>query len=72
MSFADRMRRWKLERASVHKKRRPRPRSNKFSGGDRETLPRPHKRQQIWVGGYVKQDGTKIKGYYRTNAQYRR
>lgn len=70
-SFSNIMRSWKLERASVHKKRAPRPRSNKFSGGDTEALPKPHARQQVWVGGYVKKDGTKIKGYMRRNGQYK-
>lgn len=65
------MRRWKLERASVHRKRQRRPRSNKFSGGDKEALPKKHARRQTWVGGYRRRDGTKIKGYFRHNAQYR-
>ena len=75
MSFlrkkAKSMRRWKLERASVHRKRRPRPRSNKFSGGDNEALPQKHARQQVWVGGYRRRGSKKkIKGYFRRNAQY--
>lgn len=61
---------WKLERASVHKKRAKRARSNKYSGGDSDTKPAKHSRKGEWVGGYRRSDGTKVKGYYRTNAQY--
>lgn len=61
---------WRLERATVHKKRRERPRSNKYSGGDQEVLPKAHKRKQTWVGGYKRRSGKKIKGYFRSNAQY--
>jgi hypothetical protein len=63
-------RKWKLERASVHKKRHRRPRSNKYSGGDSDKKPPKHSRKGLWVGGYIRDDGTKVKGYYRTNAQY--
>lgn len=65
------MRRWKLERASVHRKRARRPRSNKFSGGDTEALPKKHERKNVWVGSYKRQGRTKkVKGYFRRNAQY--
>jgi hypothetical protein len=64
-----------MERASVggplRRAQGKRARSNKFSGGDSDTRPRAHSRKGNWVGGYVKRDGTKVKGYYRTSAQYR-
>lgn len=65
------LRRWKMERASVRRKRVRRARSNKYSGGDTDRRPKPHSAKQMWVGGYRKRDGTRVKGYYRSNAQYR-
>ena len=59
---------WKLERASVHRKGKDRPRSNKYSKSDTDTRPAPHSREQVWVGGYTRADGTKVKGYYRETA----
>ena len=56
---------WKLERASVHVAGKTRPRSNKYSGGDSGKRPAAGTREQIWVGGYSRGDGTKIKGHYR-------
>jgi len=74
-SAANKKRAWKMERASVKGPRRQaqgkRARSNKFSGGDTTKKPKGHTRKGLWVGGYTKKDGTKVKGYYRTNAQYR-
>ena len=67
---ADKKRSWKMERASVHKKGAKRARSNKYSKGDTTKKPKGHSRKGEWVGGYSKKDGTKVKGYYRTNAQY--
>lgn len=55
---------WKLERASVHTGS-GRPRSNKYSGSDSKGRPGPGERQQIWVGGYTRKDGTRIEGHYR-------
>lgn len=73
LSSINRARRWKMERASVHKKgKSQRPRSNKYSGGDKEAKPKKHARQQIWVGGYTKSNGTHVKGYVRHNAQYKK
>ena len=60
-----------MERASVSRAGAKRARSNKFSGGDASKKPRVHSRKGSWVGGYTKRDGTKVKGYYRTSAQYR-
>ena len=59
---------WKLERATVHVKGRSRPRSNKYSGSDRSRKPLPHSRTRVWVGGYVRSDGTKVSGHYRSTA----
>jgi hypothetical protein len=59
---------WKLERASVSESGKSRPRSNKYSGGDSDRKPAAGSRQKVWVGGYTRADGTKIKGYYRATA----
>jgi hypothetical protein len=59
---------WKMERASVSTAGKSRPRSNKYSGGDSDTKPAPGSREKVWVGGYTRADGTKIKGYYRATA----
>jgi hypothetical protein len=59
---------WKQERASVHRPGQSRPRSNKYSGSDSKPAPPPGTRQQIWVGGYTKADGTKVEGHYRATA----
>lgn len=56
---------WKLERASVHKNGKSRPRSNKYSGGDSDTRPAPGERERVWVGGYTRADGSKVHGHYR-------
>ena len=55
---------WKLERASVHVTGKARPRSNKYSDGDAGPKP-AGERERVWVGGYTKQDGTRIEGHYR-------
>jgi hypothetical protein len=60
---------WKLELASVHRKAKTRPRSNKYSKSDSDTKPAPHSRGKVWVGGYVRSDGRKVKGHYRAIAQ---
>lgn len=59
---------WKLERASVKRKNRKRPRSNKYSRSDTTTEPRAGSRSRIWVGGYKRGDGTRVSGYYRSPA----
>ena len=56
---------WKLERASVHGKKAARPHSNKFSKSDDETKPRPNSRSKVWVGGYTRSDGTKVRSHFR-------
>lgn len=57
---------WKLERASVNTSNKTRPRSNKYSKSDTDERPAPHSRSRIWVGGYVRSDGRKVSGYYRS------
>ena len=32
--------------------------------------PAKHSRKGLWVGGYTRKGGVKVKGYYRTNRQY--
>jgi hypothetical protein len=59
---------WKLERASVSENGKTRPRSNKYSTGDSGREPSRGSRQQVWVGGYKRADGTKVGGYYRATA----
>jgi len=56
---------WKLERASVSVNGKTRPRSNKYSGGDTGKKPAVGSRSRVWVGGYTREDGTKVAGYYR-------
>ena len=55
---------WKGERASVSHASRSRPRSNKYSGGDSKRSS-PSSRDRVWVGGYTRADGSKVKGHYR-------
>lgn len=59
---------WKMERASVKVPGKKRPRSNKYSDSDPSNKPAPGTREQIWIGGYTRADGTKIKGHYRYTA----
>ena len=59
---------WHLERASVKVAGKSRPRSNKYSANDSSKKPAPGERQQIWVGGYTRADGHKVKGHYRATA----
>jgi len=56
---------WKLERASVHLKGRTRPRSNKYSGSDKDKRPAPHTRTKFWVGSYTRSDGVHVEGHFR-------
>jgi hypothetical protein len=60
-----------MERASVKVAGKKRPRSNKYSGSDAGQKPAVGERQRIWVGGYVRNDGMKVNGYYRSAAQAR-
>ena len=56
---------WKLERASVHKEGKSRPRSNKYSHSDSHRRPASGERVKCWVGGYTRSDGVHVKGHYR-------
>jgi hypothetical protein len=53
---------WKKERASVDKKNKSRPKSNKYSSSDRSK--RENNAEQYWRAGYTRKDGTKVKGHY--------
>jgi len=57
---------WKLERTGVSSNSRSR--SNKYSGGDTTKRPAPGSRDRVWVGGYTRADGSKVKGHYRATA----
>jgi hypothetical protein len=52
----------------VSRQGKSRPKSNKYSGSDQSKRPAPGTREQVWVGGYQRADGTKVKGYYRETA----
>ena len=53
---------WKKERASVDKKNKSRPKSNKYSSSDRSK--REDNAEQYWRAGYTRKDGTKVQGHY--------
>ena len=53
---------WKNERASVDKKNKSRPKSNKYRSSDQSK--REENAEQYWRAGYTRQDGTKVKGHY--------
>lgn len=53
---------WKKERASVSRKGKAKPRSNKYSASD-STQP-PETRERYWRAGYTRKDGTRVKGHY--------
>jgi hypothetical protein len=55
---------WKNERASVSKKSKSRPRSNKYSSSDNGNRPEAGSSEQYWRAGYTRKDGTKVKGHY--------
>lgn len=57
---------WKMERASVNRPGKTRPRSNKYSKSDKSKKPAVGERERCWVGGYTRADGTTVAGYYRT------
>lgn len=69
---ANKKRSWKMERASIRRKRVARSRSNKYSASDVASRPKAHSQKQMWVGGYTRADGTRVKGYYRVNFAYSR
>lgn len=53
---------WKNERASVDRKNKSRPKSNKYSASDKSR--RKDNAEQYWRAGYTRADGTKVKGHY--------
>ena len=56
---------WKNERASVNKRNRSRPKSNKYSRtSDSSKRPKAGSTEQYWRAGYTRKDGTKVKGHY--------
>ncbi len=61
---------WTMERGTVHRGGRARPRSNKYSKSDttRDRKPAAGARGRVWVGGYVRTDGVRVKGHYRVVA----
>jgi hypothetical protein len=60
---------WKLERSSVYVAGKSRPRSNKYSASDSDEKPAPGTRARVWVGGYVRSDGKKGRGHFRSAPQ---
>lgn len=54
---------WKKERASVSRKDKSKPRSNKYSSSDSRQKP-PESRDHYWRAGYTRKDGTRVKGHY--------
>ena len=59
---------WKKERASVNKKNKSRPKSNKYSKSDTTTRPEAGNTERYWRAGYTRKDGTKVKGHYVNKA----
>jgi len=57
---------WKGERASVNANGKSRPRSNRYSKSDSSRKPMAGSRERIWVGGYVRADGARVHGHYRS------
>ena len=55
---------WKNERASVNKKNKSRPKSNKYSSSDKSRRSKENSSEQYWRAGYTRKDGTKVKGHY--------
>ncbi len=53
---------WKNERASVDRKNKSRPKSNKYSASDKSK--REENAEQYWRAGYTRADGTRVKGHY--------
>ena len=55
---------WKNERASVDKKNKSRPKSNKYTSSDKSKRPEADSSEQYWRAGYTRKDGTKVQGHY--------
>lgn len=63
---------WKNERASVNRPGKSRPRSNKYRPkADSSKRPAAGTRKKFWRGGYTKKDGTKVRGHYVDNSNYK-
>jgi hypothetical protein len=57
---------WKMERASVSRLQKKRPKSNKFSRSDTSDKPMAHGRRRVWIGGHTRSGGVKVKGHFRS------
>jgi hypothetical protein len=57
---------WTMERASVTVAGEGSPHSNKYSSNDSDQRPMAGTRERVWVGGYRRSDGTKVRGHYRS------
>ena len=56
---------WKNERASVNKKNKSRPKSNKYSKtSEHGKRPKAGDSEQYWRAGCTRKDGIKVKGHY--------
>jgi hypothetical protein len=55
---------WKNERATVSKKNKSRPKSNKYSKSDTTRRPASGATERYWRAGYTRKDGTRVKGHY--------
>jgi hypothetical protein len=61
---------WKKERASVNKKSTSRSQSNKYRpASDSKKRPEGGSTSQYWRAGYIRADGTKVKGHYVNKPQ---
>jgi hypothetical protein len=65
---------WKQERASVHSKGSPRPRTNKYRPRPADTSSRPAAGSTIrfWRGGHHRKNGIYVRGHYVTNPSHKR
>jgi hypothetical protein len=60
---------WKSERSRMRIRGESKLRSKKYSQSDSKSKPEPGSRQRVWVSGYTRSDGAKVRGHYRTLAQ---
>jgi hypothetical protein len=61
---------WKKERASVNRKDKARPRSNKYSSSDSSKRRAAGSAERYWRAGYTRKDGTHVKGHYVKNPHH--
>lgn len=60
---------WKKERASVSRKNTSKPRSNKYRpASDSGKRPGAGTGERYWRAGYIRKDGTQVKGHYVTKS----